>query len=331
MILNRRYAKIRVDASSQIGLGHLIRCISLAHMIKEDFKACFYLLEPSDSILNIIENEGFDLIHIEEEDDYLNDLAHEDLAILDGYHFQTVYQKRIKEKGSFLVCIDDLHNQHFVADLVINHAPGLTEDDYSKEDHTLLALGPQYAMLRPEFLRRSIFHQERKGVFVCLGGADPLNLTQKVLDSLFKTHGQISASLVLGAANDKLTVISDWARENAFDLKIYQGLSAQAMSELMNSCKYAIVPSSGILMESLATGLIPLIGYFVDNQMRMFHNWKSLGLFALGDMREREAFEKHLSEFNFNQQNQSREASGLLDGKSGSRLLDIILNGFSKR
>ena len=42
------------------------------------------------------------------------------IVVLDGYHFDTNYQTKIKQKGCKLVCIDDLHDKHFVADIIIH-------------------------------------------------------------------------------------------------------------------------------------------------------------------------------------------------------------------
>ena len=44
-----------------------------------------------------------------------------------------------------------LHAQHFVADVVINHAPGLDSSQYQTEDHTQLCLGLSYSYLDPSF------------------------------------------------------------------------------------------------------------------------------------------------------------------------------------
>lgn len=329
--LIKKNAKIRVDAGHQIGLGHLIRCISLAHMIKDVFNTSFYMLEPPESVLDILQKEGFLVNTISHEIEYLECLNDADLSILDAYHLDTEYQKQVRQKGSLLVCVDDLHDQYFVADIIINHAPGITCSDYSKEHYSKLYLGPEYALLRPEFLKIDANEEVRKGVFVCLGGADPLNLTQIVLESLFKIKPKISVSLVLGAVNDQKEAIEVWAAKKDVDLNIYASLSAREMAVIMKQNRYAIVPSSGILMEALASGLTPLIGYFVDNQRDMYKAWTSLGLFGLGDLRIQGDFEKSLGEFNFDKETHESALSKLIDGDSGKRLLNIIQNEFSQR
>ena len=45
---------------------------------------------------------------ISHEEEFLDKLSGDSLVVVDGYHFNTAYQKRIKAIGSKLICIDDL-------------------------------------------------------------------------------------------------------------------------------------------------------------------------------------------------------------------------------
>ena len=180
----KRKVKIRVDANSQIGLGHLIRCIALAHMLRDDYEISFHSAGPVESTRDLVPACGFRLIAMTGEDDYLSFVEEGDIVILDGYGFDDVYQKKVKDRGTFLICIDDIPNRHFVADMVINHAPGINKEDYSCESYTQLCLGPEYAMLRPEFLAGAEPSKNRSDLLLCIGGADPLNLNERILESL---------------------------------------------------------------------------------------------------------------------------------------------------
>ena len=67
--------------------------------------------------------------------------------VLDNYFFTTDYQRAIKHKGCRLVCVDDMHDKHYVADVVINHGqtnPAL----FDVEFYTRLCLGFDWALLR---------------------------------------------------------------------------------------------------------------------------------------------------------------------------------------
>ena len=91
---------IRTDGNSQIGLGHLVRCIALAHMLKEAFDITFVCKEIPTKIEEDIKQNLWVLSKIETEDDFLNIINSKDIVVLDGYQFDTSYQKQIKESGS---------------------------------------------------------------------------------------------------------------------------------------------------------------------------------------------------------------------------------------
>src|SRR5688572_723719 len=141
------YPKIifRTDGNSNIGLGHIMRCIALSQMLKEDFNnIVFFIREPSESISELFKREGIQLVSLIEEEEFFSTLSAKEIVVLDGYHFDTAYQKKVKSSGSQLVCIDDLRDKHFVADILINPAPGLVEAEYDAEKYTRFLLGADY-------------------------------------------------------------------------------------------------------------------------------------------------------------------------------------------
>lgn len=74
-----------------------------------------------------------------------------DWVILDGYHFASDCHKAVLAAGSRLLAIDDYaHLSEYSCDLLLNQNPGA--DGLSYKGHTgRMLLGPQYALLRPEF------------------------------------------------------------------------------------------------------------------------------------------------------------------------------------
>ncbi|MFH2143397.1 MAG: UDP-2,4-diacetamido-2,4,6-trideoxy-beta-L-altropyranose hydrolase [Bacteroidota bacterium] len=312
----------RVDGNHQIGLGHLVRCIALAHMLKNDFPITFYCNDIPDNVEHEILKIGFSIIKIKEEVDFLNSIASGQIVILDGYHFNSAFQKQIKEKNAKLVCIDDIQDKEFFADLIINHAPGVKSEDYKAKSYTQFAIGPDYALLRPAFLEQAKKEREIEKietVLICFGGSDYKNLTESALKivqgfSLFKKIIIVTGSTYINI--DSLRFLID----NNQKIFYYHSVDENSMLSLMIECDLAIVPASGILMEAIAAGCNVISGIYAENQKYVYSNYKISDSFIdAHDFNEIDliiAIKKA-----FNEDNRKMK---IIDGNSAKRLLKIF-------
>lgn len=257
----KRKILFRADAGQSIGYGHFIRSLALADMLKEDFYCLFYTQTPTeyqkremDKVCPFWElpadDTRFEL--------FLNQLEGDEIVVLDNYFYTTDYQKRIKEKGCKLVCIDDMHDKHYVADAVVNHGP-VTPEEFDCEPYTKLALGSDYVLLRKPFLQPLQNRPRNNSVVVNFGGADPRHLTDKVTSMLFELNAPYNIITILGDN----TYLSE---ENRKEVTIVKNLTAQQMADLFETSAFGILPGSTVSMEAASRGLPLMIGYFVDNQ-----------------------------------------------------------------
>ena len=144
----------RADAGADIGYGHFIRTLALADMLRGDFDCVFFTQEPT--AYQICEMEKVCRFVALPADDskfqvFLDYLKGDEIVVLDNYFYSTEYQRQIKEKGCCLVFIDDMHDRHYVADLIINQAINIKPEDYSCEPFTRFAFGMKYTLLRRPF------------------------------------------------------------------------------------------------------------------------------------------------------------------------------------
>jgi spore coat polysaccharide biosynthesis predicted glycosyltransferase SpsG len=98
--------------------------------------------------------------------------------ILDGYHFDGVYQQAIRDASCRVLVIDDYaHQTEYHADLILNQNINGSQMRYSADPDTEFLVGPDYALLRSQFLsfgnrdRQIAVHAHR--ILVTMGGADP--------------------------------------------------------------------------------------------------------------------------------------------------------------
>ncbi|MCR5550238.1 MAG: UDP-2,4-diacetamido-2,4,6-trideoxy-beta-L-altropyranose hydrolase [Bacteroidales bacterium] len=258
----------RADAGPEIGYGHFIRSLALADMLKEDFDCVFYTQAPTDyqrkeaaSICPLVElpadDTRFEL--------FLNELTGKEIVVLDNYFYTTDYQKRIKETGCKLVCIDDMHDKHYVADVVVNHG-NVQPEKFSIEPYTQLCLGLDFALLRRPFLEAAQrkFHNKTnptiKRIAICFGGSDPMHLTEKALTALLPNNTIQHIDVIVGKYFSSASHFTDSR------IHFHQSISAQTVADIFSNCDVAIVSASSVCVEALACGTTVAAGWYVDNQ-----------------------------------------------------------------
>ncbi|ACA60273.1 Spore coat polysaccharide biosynthesis protein predicted glycosyltransferase-like protein [Candidatus Desulforudis audaxviator MP104C] len=264
---------IRADANTRIGTGHLMRCLALAQAWKDrGGRVVLITACESEGLLQRLHDEG--LIVIKLTQPYPNPvdwkvtsdvLAQHPGAwvVLDGYHFDSEYQRRVKTSGHKLLIIDDMaHLEHYYADVVLNQNLHAEELNYSCESYTRLLLGTRYVLLRREFLKwqgwqRNIPEMARK-VLVTLGGSDPDNVTLKVIQALqlVEVDG-MEAVVVVGGTNSHYKELQSAVEQLRFYIRLESNVPN--MPELMAWSDVAI-SAGGITVWELAFMGVPIVG-----------------------------------------------------------------------
>lgn len=279
-----KYSKIyfRADASSEIGYGHFIRSLALADMLKDDFLCTFFTVAPTpyqisemDKVCTWKSLEQNSCL-----DEFINLLKGNEIVVLDNYFYTTAYQQRIKDKGCALVCIDDMHDKHYVADLVINHA--LNDSSlFDVEPFTQLAIGYNWALLRKPFFEGELKNRPEhiNNIAICFGGADDFNLTKSTIEKVIEQRDYIYITAITGDAyDDKYQVKSE-------KVQYRHNLSAQEIVDVFIKADLAVVPTSGVCLESLACGTFVAAGTYCDNQKSVYFDYlKNNLIYPLGDM-----------------------------------------------
>src|SRR5271157_406433 len=215
---------IRADAAPEIGTGHVMRCLALAHAWREaGGEAVLATALSPGGLEDRLVAEGLPIHRLRAEagSDFdarataalARDLG-ADWAVVDGYHFTGEYQRVLKEVGMRVLVVDDNgHAEHYWADAVLNQNLHARETLYpSREPNVRMLLGPRYAMLRREFWKwrgwRRSHPWEATRVLVTFGGSDPANATLKAVGALARlSTANLEVAVIVGASNPNLPAL----------------------------------------------------------------------------------------------------------------------------
>ncbi|MDB9512764.1 UDP-2,4-diacetamido-2,4,6-trideoxy-beta-L-altropyranose hydrolase [Kamptonema animale CS-326] len=272
---------IRADASTQIGTGHVMRCLALAQPRQDtQGQPIFIMANPIPALEKRLKSEGMKVLHLAVEPGSLADaketaaLAHQFNAswvVVDGYQFGSEYQKTLKNSGLRLLFIDDYgHAEHYYADFVLNQNISADRQWYQhREPYSQLLLSTRYALLRREFWpwqkwQRTVPPVAKK-VLVTLGGADPDNVTLKIIQALQLVEvEELEAVVVAGSSNPHYESLEIAVQSSRFPIRLQRNITN--MPELMAWADVAISAGGSTCWELAFMGLPSILLILAENQ-----------------------------------------------------------------
>jgi UDP-2,4-diacetamido-2,4,6-trideoxy-beta-L-altropyranose hydrolase len=283
---------IRADANSRMGTGHIMRCIALAQAWQvAGGKVVFLSHAPDAAIRTRMEMEGIEIRSLPAANPSPSDLSNTlDLLdtnqarwlVLDGYHFDAEYQQRIRAAGYGLLVVDDMaHLKAYHADILLNQNLGAERLKYICDPNTSLLLGPQYVLLRQEFLawrdRQRHIPDVARRVLLTMGGSDPENVTLKVLRALeiIQVDG-LEIVVVVGGNNPHYKTLQSVIHSFRPNLRMVHDPSD--MPELMAWADVAITAGGSTCWELMFMGLPSVVLVLAENQRGIAEGLESAGL-----------------------------------------------------
>jgi UDP-2,4-diacetamido-2,4,6-trideoxy-beta-L-altropyranose hydrolase len=295
---------IRADASPEIGTGHVMRCLALAQAFQvRGGRVVFAGHIDSEGLKNRIHAEGFEFVPIKsfrpDGSDLLEILGKvprerpgfhpqgdsvgypAPRIVLDGYHFDSQYQKNIKEAGFFLLVIDDMaHLRHYHSHIILNQNILAERQVYHCDPDTRLLRGLSYVLLRREFNpwrgRRKAIPDTATKILVTLGGSDSNNVTSDVVAGLkgLVTDG-LEVKILVGAANRHFDDINRTISCHSDRFQLLQGVDR--MPEMMAWADLAISAGGTTCWEMAFLGLPNLIVVLSENQVAVAEGLEQAG------------------------------------------------------
>ena len=285
--MSSRRVVIRADASAEIGAGHVMRCVALAQACQDSgADVVFALAEGVRQFSERLRSENLTVAEIKaapgSSDDALKTigLCREhgcSWLILDGFQFSSGYRESVRNAATHLLLFDD-HGEFapYRCDLVLNANPYASEAMYPTPEPGLrFLLGPDYALLRREFLDQSLAPPETakiaRNILVTFGGSDPNNVTLLVIQAL-QDLGDLAlrATVIVGASNPHRAVLRAAVEQFPNSRLLFD---VGNMAGLMSSSELAISAGGGTCYELAFLHVPMLLVTMAQNHERTVEAW----------------------------------------------------------
>jgi UDP-2,4-diacetamido-2,4,6-trideoxy-beta-L-altropyranose hydrolase len=280
---------IRVDASSQIGTGHVMRCLTIAEALRQySVRVIFICRSLLGDWISILQDRGFETIALETDDESWNDDrdAHltveqlkdqqlfPDWMIIDHYQIGQDWQKTVRPAVKKIMVMDDLADRSHDCDLLLdqNLYPNYASRYANRVPRSCQCLlGPHYLILRDEFrsiacpAQKSLPSQETaRKILLTFGGSDPFSLTERVLNSLSSQDQNIEVRVLLGTSFLRQDSLEELIKTLPFSVEILTRITEMTTQFQWADCA---ISAGGLTTYELAyVGLPALIIAVVDAQ-----------------------------------------------------------------
>ncbi|MFC1748540.1 PseG/SpsG family protein [Pseudomonadota bacterium] len=340
---------LRVDGSSEIGMGHVMRCLGLADALTvRNLEVLFVASDSSDGAQKVISEYGFKFVKAKDErgvisllKSYQIELMVTDLSntrmVKDKLKYASMLQ-RYKNTGVKLVVFDGLVDdcicatQNFDVDVVVIPYYGATDLDLKCNPDVEL-LGSDYFVFRREFLIKKIptkkFGPVRR-LLVSLGGGDTVGITTKVIDAIKDDVKGMEVVVTLGV--DGIQAIENQLAKMLSQTKMCRVVTKSVTMARDLKWSDLVIMSSGLTRyEAALMGVPGMVISYDELQAQAVEKFielntiKHLGLQS--DITRSEissAFVKMCANRKWREK-MSENGQRLVDGKGVDRIVDEIL------
>ncbi|MGG2075403.1 UDP-2,4-diacetamido-2,4,6-trideoxy-beta-L-altropyranose hydrolase [Lysinibacillus irui] len=285
---------IRVDSSFEIGTGHVMRCLTLAHRLEKQGNTIAFICRSAEGdCIDFIIQQGYHVFKLPTNDGslwtYVSEQWEKDAKetieilrknsveklIIDHYSIDIKWENKVRPFTKKIMVIDDLANREHDCDILLDQNYYLNMDNRYKglvPSTTRLLLGPRYALLREEFIEAKKISKTYDGkierLFIFFGGSDPTNETEKILNSIMPLIEKYNfeVDVVVGNSNQNKKRIKDISFKHK-NINFYCQINN--IAEIMAKADLAIGAGGATIWERVFLGLPSIVISIAKNQVEV--------------------------------------------------------------
>lgn len=297
---------IRTDASSRIGSGHVMRCLTLADcLVRDGAEVTFVCREHDGNLIDLIERKGFALARLPRPtpDGGLTDYAawlgvsqaedaaqtaqamggsHADWIVVDHYGLDAEWEATMRPHASRLLVVDDLANRRHDCDALLDQnlvASFEHRYDTLLDSGAVRLLGPHYALLQPEYAALAVAHAAATAanprILIFMGGADRGTTLKAVKGLLALGRRDLTCDIVMANTNPDSTEVRRLIADHP-NMEIHDFLPS--LAPLMARASLAVGAGGATSWERLCLGLRAVVIILADNQRAITDELERRGL-----------------------------------------------------
>jgi len=314
----------RADASIRIGTGHIMRCLTLADALRRHGAQTVFICRDLPGFpTKLFRDSGHELhmlpAPLEEKFISREEPSHsawlgvpweEDVAqtsqvlqnsgkldwlVIDHYALDWRWEESLRPYTKKIMVIDDLADRKHDCELLLDQAMAATDNRYANlvPPACQFLLGPEYALLRTQFLqyRKNPIEKKKsrsyiRNVLVAMGGTDPENISGIILQGLeLLDDKEIKVTVVLGSSAPHLSEVTNQAQNLSFPVRVLSDV--KNMAELMAEQDVCVGSGGMTAWERCALGVPSIVILFADNQARVIDTLSTKGAaYFLGKAKE---------------------------------------------
>ena len=299
----------RVDASLQIGSGHVMRCLTLATALREQGASCHFICrEHQGNLIDQIRCMGFaatalakgglDLLPTAQDGESLpshaswlgtswqadareTQAALQSLSpawlVVDHYALDRRWELALRPHCVRLMVIDDLADRSHECDLLLDQNLGREDEDYIDLVPATCAIlaGARYALVRPEFAALRPYSSQRRErpqlrrLLITMGGVDQPNATGQVLEALRQCPLRLDCGITIVMGLHAPWLAQVQAQAANFSRPCEVKVDIRDMAQLMADSDLAIGAAGGTSWERCVLGLPTLMVVLAENQQKI--------------------------------------------------------------
>lgn len=281
---------VRVDGSARIGMGHVMRTLAFARRLRAQGADVSFLMRPSDDVAPArVRDAGFPVRLLDadrldvERHPWLGVAPERDAAdtaallaagetpdwlVADNYGIDERWERALRPSVRALLAFDDLADRRHDVDALIDQ--NVVDDAGARyaalvPPHARLFVGPRFAQLRDQFVRRSGRRRARDGTIervLVAFGSDSGTHTAIALEALERVRAPLQVTAILADRAPRAVDVRQIVERRGWTLLGY----VEEMAALLDASDLVVGAGGTSAWERAVLGVPTIAWTIADNQ-----------------------------------------------------------------